>query len=63
MSKTFRAKKQRWDDEDDFDFRGPIKSKKELRAERRNRQIRHEMKAADGVRFDPSLDVDREYDN
>lgn len=62
MSKTFRAKK-RWDDEDDFEIRGSTKSKKELRAERRNRQIRHEMKATDGVRMDPSIDVDREYDD
>jgi len=49
MSKTFRARRDIWDDED-VDYNR--KSNKARKAERRDRKIRHEMKADDLVRFD-----------
>jgi hypothetical protein len=58
MGKTFREAKNRFFDEDED--RPRSKSKKELGVERRNRKVRHEMKVMDGVRLDPSINVDRD---
>ena len=59
MSKTYRTSKS-WSDEDDYDVM-PAASKSELKNERRERRIRHEMKFDDLVRFegnDPVSDAD-----
>lgn len=58
MGKTYRVNKSRFFEEDEDRPRG--KSKKELGVERRNRKVRHEMKLMDGVRLDPSINVDRD---
>ena len=58
MGKTFRVSKSRFFEEDED--RPRSKLKKELGAERRNRKVRHEMKVMDGVRLDPSINVDRD---
>lgn len=58
MGKTFRTNK-RFNDDDEFSVEN-IKNRRELRQERRNRQVRHEMKATDLVRFDKTVPVEYE---
>jgi len=57
MSKTFRARRDSWDDEDDIDFRSSKNDRKAKKAERRERKIRHEMKADDQVRHNSFLNA------
>ncbi len=56
MGKTFRAKQFRDDEENSYN--NNQKSKKELRSERRERKIRHDMKAIEMFRNPSPVDYE-----